>query len=351
MTLRYIGLRRRERWNRKSQRTHNAEDYQMRILLSFVVGMLLALGGSVFPGTAKAQPYPNRPITFIVPFPAGGLSDVVARVTAQELSKRIGATVVVENKAGASGTVGAGFVARSAPDGYTLLVTAIGDVTSLHYMKLNYNILTDFKQIALLAEGPPLVLIVNPSLPYKSVAELVADAKAHPGKLSFGSSGPGTSPSIAIAQLKSMAGINVVDVPYRGVTQATVAVMANEIPASFPFLANAKTLADEGKVRALATTGKTRNASTPNVPTMIELGYPGFEHEGFVGLAAPVKTPANIVEMLNKEVSAIVREESFVKRFASNGMRAPGPKSLDEVAAYMRHQVERNGEFAKMQAK
>jgi tripartite-type tricarboxylate transporter receptor subunit TctC len=323
----------------------------MRILQTFVTGMLLALSGLVFAGSADAQQYPSRPITFIVPFPAGGLSDIVARTTAQELSKRIGASVVVENKAGASGTVGAGFVARSAPDGYTLLVTAIGDVTSLHYMKLNYNILTDFKHISLLAEGPPLVLIVNPSLPFKTVAELVADAKAHPGKLSFGSSGPGTSPAIAIAQLKSMAKIDIVDVPYRGVTQAAVAVMANEIQASIPFLANVKAMADQGKVRILATTGAKRNPSIPDVPTMIELGYPGFQHEAFVGLAAPVNTPADIVAMLNKEVSAIVREESFVKRFAPNGMRAPAPKSLDEVTAYMRQQVERNGEFAKMQAK
>jgi tripartite-type tricarboxylate transporter receptor subunit TctC len=321
----------------------------MRIL-TFVAGVLLVVS-SCFTGTAEAQRYPNRTITFVVPFPAGGLSDVIARAVAQELQKRIGASVVVENKTGASGTVGAGFVARSAPDGYTLLVTAIGDVTSLHYMKLSYNILKDFEQIALFAEGPPLVLIVNASLPYKSVAELVADATAHPGKLSFGSSGPGTSPSIAIAQLKSMAKIDIVDVPYRGVTQAAVAVMANEIQASFPFLANVRGLADQGKVRALATTGATRSTSTPDLPTMIELGYPGFEHEAFVGLAAPANTPSSIVDMLNKEVSAIVREESFVKRFAPNGMRPPAQNSVKDVAAYMRQQVERNGEFAKMQAK
>jgi tripartite-type tricarboxylate transporter receptor subunit TctC len=323
----------------------------MRISLALLTGILVALSGAMSSTTADAQKYPNRPITFIVPFPAGGLSDIVARTTAQELSKRIGVSVVVENKTGASGTVGAGYVARSAPDGYTLLVTAIGDVTSLHYMKLNYNILKDFKHIALLTEGPPLVLIVNPTLPYKSVADLVADAKAHPGKLSLGSSGPGTSPSIAIAQLRSMAKIEVVDIPYRGVTQAVIAVMANEIPASFPFLANAKGLADQGKLRALATTGKTRNESTPDIPTMIELGYPGFEHEGFVGLAAPVNTPNNIIDMLNKEVGAIVREKSFVDSFAPNGMREAGPKTVDEVAAYMRDQVERNGNFAKMQAK
>jgi tripartite-type tricarboxylate transporter receptor subunit TctC len=323
----------------------------MRIV-SFLTGMLLlALSGITFAGAAEAQQYPSRTITFVVPFPAGGLSDVVARAVALELQQRIGASVVVENKTGASGTVGAGFVARSAPDGYTLLVTAIGDVTSLHYMKLNYNILKDFEHIALLAEGPPLVLIVNPSLPYKTVAELVADAKAHPGKLSFGSSGPGTSPSIAIAQLKSMAKIDIVDVPYRGVTQAAVAVMANEIQASFPFLANVKALADQGKVRPLATTGAARSPSMPDVPTMIELGYPGFQHEGFVGLAAPANTPSNIVEMLNKQVSAIVREDSFVKRFAPNGMRPPARNSVKDATAYMTEQVTRNGEFAKMQGK
>ncbi len=322
----------------------------MRIL-ALLAGLMLAMNGTFFTGTAEAEQYPKQTITFVVPFPPGGLSDIVARVVVQELQKRIGAPVVVENKVGASGTIGAGFVARSAPDGYTLLVTAVGDVTSLHYMNLNYNILKDFRHIALFVEGPPLVLIVNPVLPVKTVAELVAEAKANPGKVNFGSSGLGTSPSIAIAQLKSMANVDIVDVPYRGVVQAAVAVMAHEIQASFPFLSSAKPVIDEGKVRVLATTGATRIASMPNIPTMIEQGYPGFEHEGFVGLAAPANTPSDVVQILNKEVSAIVREEAFVKRFAPNGMRAPAQNSVKEVTAYMTRQVERNGEFAKMQAK
>jgi tripartite-type tricarboxylate transporter receptor subunit TctC len=312
----------------------------------------LVFSAVLFAGAAVAQQYPSRPITFVVPFPAGGLSDVIARAVADELQKRIGASIGVENRTGASGTIGAGYVARAEPDGYTLLVTAVGDVTSPHYMKLSYNILTDFKHIALIADGPPLVLIVNGSLPYKTVAELVAGAKASPGKLSFGSSGPGTSSAIAISQLKAMAGIDIVDVPYRGVVQAVVAVVGNEIQASFPFLANAKPLVEEGKLRMLATAGPKRIPSMPNVPTMIESGFPGFQHEGFVGLAAPAGTPQAIVDMLNREINAIAREDSFVKRFAPSGLQPPPAKnSPADVAAFMSQQVAMQAELAKLSRK
>lgn len=323
----------------------------MRSIQAFAAATLLVIGTILFASVAGAQQYPSRTVNFIVPFPAGGLSDVIARVVATELQKRIGGSIAVENRVGGSGTVGAGYVARSAPDGYTLLVTAIGDVTSLHYMKPSYNILTDFTHIALFADGPPLVLVVNPSLPYRSVAELVAGAKANPGKLSFGSSGPGTSPSIAISQLRSVAQIDIVDVPYRGVTQAAAAVMANEIHASFPFLASVRTLAEEGKIRALATTGQTRSPTLPNVPTMIESGFLGFEHEGFVGLAAPANTPPDIIDMLNKHIDAIVREEPFVKRFQPNGMRPPARNSPKDVAEYMSREVAKHRELAKLMPK
>jgi tripartite-type tricarboxylate transporter receptor subunit TctC len=219
-------------------------------------------------------------------------------------------------------------------------------------MKLSYNILTDFTHIALIADGPPVVLIVNASLPYKTVSELVAGAKAAPGKLSFGSSGSGTSSSIAISQLKSMAGIDIVDVPYRGGSQVVMGVVGNEIQASFPFLLNAKPLIEEGKLRLLATAGPARIPSMPDVPTMIESGFAGFQHEGFVGLAAPAGTPQDIVDLLNKQITAIVREESFVKRIAPNGLQPPpGRNSPADVFAFMSQQIAMHGELAKLSQK
>ena len=231
-----------------------------------LLGVLLA--AALCMSQSNAQQYPVRPVTFIVSFPAGGLSDLAARAVAQGLSKRMNASFVVENRVGASGTVGAGFVARSAPDGYTLLITAPADVTNLHYMSVSYDILSDFTHIGMIFEGPPLILIVNPSLPYKSVKDLVDDARANPGKISFGSSGPASGPSLAIAQFQSMANINVVDVPYRGVVQAALGVASGEISSAFTFQNSAKPLADDGKVRALASTGAARSSSWAGLPTM-----------------------------------------------------------------------------------
>ena len=242
--------------------------------------------------SARTQAYPSRPVTFVVPFAPGGLSDVPARVLAAEMQDRIGQPIVVENKPGASGVTGATSVWRAEPDGYTLLVNALADVQNLHYIPVPYNAVTDFALIGQITEGPPLVLIVNANLPYKSVAELVADAKANPNKVSFGTSGPASSPVIAVTQLNALAGTKIVDVPYRGSGQAAVAVVTGEIQGAFVFYSNAKPLSDDGKVRALAVAGSQRLASWPDIPTMGELGFPGFDHRGFVGLAAPGKTPA-----------------------------------------------------------
>ena len=300
---------------------------------------------------ADAQTYPSRPVTLVVPYPAGGLSDLAARAIAQELSQRMNASFIIENRVGASGTVGAGFVARSTPDGYTLLVNAPADVTNLHYMNLNYNILTDFTQVGMILEGPPLVLMANPSSPYKSVKDLVDDARANPGKLSFGSYGPASGPSIAIAQFLSMASIKIVEVPYRGVAQAALAVVTGEVAVAIAYQISVKPLVDDGKVRALASTAAKRGPSWPDLPTMIEAGFPGYQFEGFVGLAAPAKTPTAIIDLLNRHLNAAIADPAFRARFAAYGMHPREPNTPRDFADYIKREVERMGELAKLQRK
>jgi tripartite-type tricarboxylate transporter receptor subunit TctC len=218
-------------------------------------------------------------------------------------------------------------------------------------MSVSYDILSDFTHIGMIFEGPPLILIVNPSLPYKSVKDLVDDARANPGKISFGSSGPASGPSLAIAQFQSMANINVVDVPYRGVVQAALGVASGEISSAFTFQNSAKPLADDGKVRALASTGAARSSSWPGLPTMNESGFPGYEFEAFVGIAAPAKTPPNIINELSQNLNATVSDPSIQALFANLGMRPREKNSPADIATYMKREVARIGELAKLTKK
>ncbi|MCC6776812.1 MAG: tripartite tricarboxylate transporter substrate binding protein [Hyphomicrobiales bacterium] len=312
---------------------------------------VIALACAIGTATAVAQKYPTRAVTFVVPFPAGGLSDVASRALAAELQKQLGVPFVVENRVGGSGTIGAAHVARAEPDGYTILVNSIADVTNLHYVQVPYDILNDFTEIGMIVEGPPLVLVVNPSVPYKSVQELVERAKSSPGKLSFSSSGPGTPPAIALAQLKADAALDILDVPYRGSIPATLAVVAGEVQAGFVFQGGARPLANEGKLRALASTAVERDASWPELPTMIESGFPRFDHQGFSGLQAPARTPPEIIALLNQRLNQIIREPSFRERFVANGMRPPERNSPKDFADYLRREIVRHGELAKLMSK
>ncbi len=321
----------------------------MHSIASFIV----AFGLAIFAAVAQAQDYPNRNITLIVPYPAGGLSDLTVRSVATELSKRLGQSIVVDNRAGGSGIIGAQHVLRAPPDGYTLLVNATGDVVRPHYIPVPYDIVNDFTQIGMIAEGPPMVLVVNPSSPHKTVADLAAFARANRGKLTFGSSGPGTGPATAIVQFNASAKTDLVDVPYRGVSQAALAIIAGTIDGAFVYVNNAKPLVDDGKLRALAVTSADRTPAMPQLPTMIESGFPGFDINGFVGLAAPPKTPPAIVSLLNRELNAVVREADFRSRFAKDGMKPAEKNSPAEFAAYLNDQVEKNrvlAELAKQKA-
>ena len=298
--------------------------------------------------SASAQDYPIRPITLIVPFAAGGLTDVPVRVMAAMLQERIGQSVIVENKPGGSGTVGGAYAVRAAPDGYTLFANSIADVQNLYFLPVPYNAIDDFAMIGMIVEGPPLVLIVDATLPYKSLADMIADARANPAKLSFGTSGPATSPAMALSQLNALAKTEIAGVPYRGSGEAARNVSGGGVQGAFAFYAQAKPLADDNKVRALAVATPQRIPTWSEVPTMQELGFPNFDYTGFVGLAAPARTPPSVVAYLNKQLNEVVQSEAFRSRMAALGMTVPAlaQNTPEYLTTYMRKESAHQGELA-----
>jgi tripartite-type tricarboxylate transporter receptor subunit TctC len=315
----------------------------LRLCLTLCGALLV---GALFPAAAPAQNYPDRPITMIVPFAAGGLTDVPARILAAMLQDRIGQSIVVENKPGGSGTLGGAYAARAAPDGYTLFANSIADTQNLYFLPVPYNAIDDFAMIGMIVEGPPLVLIIDAALPYKSLAELLADARADPKKISFGTSGPATSPAMALAQLNALAKTEIAGVPYRGSGEAARNVSGSTIQGAFAFYAQAKPLADDGKVRALAIASPERIATWPEVPTMGELGFPNFDYRGFVGLAAPAKTPAPIIAYLNKQLNDVVQSQEFRGRMVDLGMTVPVENTPERLVDYMRKETARQATLA-----
>src|SRR3984957_16929347 len=316
---------------------------------SFRLGLPLfgALVLSVlWPVQAPAQDSPNRTITMIVPFAVGGLTDVPARVLAAMMQERIGQSIVVENRPGGSGTVGGAYAVRAAPDGYTLFANSIADAQNLYFLPVPYNAIDDFAMIGMIVEGPPLVLIIDAALPYKALADLLADARTNPGKLSFGTSGPATSPAMATAQLNALAKTAIAGAPFNGSGEAARNVTASGVQGAFAFYAQAKPLADSGKVRALAIASPQRIATWPEVPTMQELGFANFDYRGFVGLAAPAKTPAPIIAYLNKALNDVVQSQDFKSRMAALGMTVPRENPPEGLAVYMRRETIRQGELA-----
>jgi tripartite-type tricarboxylate transporter receptor subunit TctC len=298
---------------------------------------------------AHAQDFPSRPITLVVSFAPGGLTDIPARMLAPAMQQRLGQPVVVENKAGASGVVGGSYVVRSAPDGYTLLISGISEVQNFYYIHVPYKVLTDFAPVGMIADGPPLVLIVNGKSPFKSVADLIAYAKANPVKTNVSTTGPATSPAIAVAQLNSLAGTKMVAVPYNGSGPAATAVASGDVQAGFTFYPSAEGLAVSGQVRVLAVASAHRMPILPNVPTMEELGFANFEHDAFAGVLAPRKTPAFVIEALNKALNGSIRSPDFAKRLAPFGMTVPPPpNSPEQYRRFLAKQIAYQGELAKL---
>jgi tripartite-type tricarboxylate transporter receptor subunit TctC len=312
------------------------------LFAAFAICMGLATGAH-----AQSENYPNRPITIVVPFPAGGLTDVPARLAATMLQEKLGLGVVIENKTGGSGVVGAAYAARATPDGYTLFANSLADTQNMHYLPVNYNPVDDFHQIGWIVDGPPLVLIINADLPAKTLGEMLADAKANPNKYSVGTSGPASSPGLTLAQLNKTAQVQIQAVPYRGSGDAAAAAATGAIQGAFTFYSQAKPLADAGKVRAVAAASPKRLEGWPEVPTFTEQGYK-IDQRGFVGLAAPAKTPKPIVEFLNKHLNEVVQSAEFKKRMAELGMAPPpaAENTPEKFDKFMREEIARQGEMA-----
>ena len=314
--------------------------------LALLCAALLGLGLS---GGAQAQTYPNRPITWIVPFAPGGLTDVPARLAATMMQEKLGQNIVIENRTGGSGVVGATFAARAAPDGYTLLANSLADTQNIHYLPTTYSPVDDFEQIGWIVDGPALVLVIDASLPHKTLAELIADAKANPKKFSIGTSGPASSPGLSLMQMNLAAKTEIVSVPYRGSGEAARAVIGGAIQGAFTFYSQAKPLVDDGKLRAIAVASPKRIEAWSDVPTFLELGY-NIVSRGFVGLAAPAKTAKPIILILNKNLNDVVQSQSFKQKMAELGM-APPPASdnmPEKFDAYMREEVARQGVLAEL---
>jgi tripartite-type tricarboxylate transporter receptor subunit TctC len=300
---------------------------------------------------AQAQPenYPSRPITVVVPFPAGGLTDVPARLAASMLQDKVGQGVVIENKTGGSGVVGAAYAARATPDGYTLFANSLADTQNLHYLPVNYSPVDDFAMIGWIVDGPPLVLAINADLPHKTLAELLTDAKANPSKYSFGTSGPASSPGLTLAQFNKAAQTQITAVPYRGSGDAVAAVATGAIQGAFTFFSQAKPLVDSGKVRPIAVAGPKRLDAWPDVPTMAEQGFK-IDQRGFVGLAAPAKTPKPIVDLLSTRLNEVVQSDAFKKRMRELGMAPPpaAENTPERFTAFMRDEIARQGTYAEL---
>ena len=301
-----------------------------------LLGALLALGA----GTAGAQDYPTRPVRVIVPFSPGGAVDGPMRVIAQELSKRLGQQVVVENKPGAGATIGTEIVARAAPDGYTLLLASQTNAISASlYKSLPFDPIEDFTPISLIGREPG-VLVVHPSLPVKTLQEFVAYAKARPGKVDYASSGNGSGQHLFMAQLAAQTGMQLNHVPYRGSGQATTDVIAGLVPVAIPGTAGMVGHIKAGKVRALAVTGATRAPQLPDVPTVIESGVPGYEAYVWMGLLAPKGTPAPVVDRLYRELKEVLAGAEAKTYMANAGIEIVG-SSPAEFGAFFRAERDR----------
>jgi tripartite-type tricarboxylate transporter receptor subunit TctC len=281
----------------------------------------LAAGAAALPAVSRfawAQAYPSRPVRIIVPFAAAGAFDIMARLIGQWLSERLGQQFVVENRPGAGGNIGTEVVVRATADGYTLLM--VGTQTAINatlYEKLNFNFIRDIAPVASIIRGP-YVMVVNPSVPAKTVPEFVAYAKANPGKISMGSPGVGTAPHVAGELFKMMAGVDMVPVHYRGAGPGLVDLIAGQVQVSFASMPSSVGYIRAGQLRALAVTTATRLEVLPDVPTVGEF-VPGYEASGWYGVGAPKGTLVEIIEMLNKEINAALGDPKMMARLADLG--------------------------------
>ena len=304
----------------------------------------LALVTSAVATCAFAQAWPNKPISLVVPFPPGGTTDVLARAIGQQLSTSLGQPVIVESKPGAGATIGADFVAKSKPDGYTFLMGAVRHtIATTVYKKLPYDFQKDFAPVSIVALVPN-VLTTNATVSAKSVAELLALAKAQPGKLTYGSNGNGTAQHLIGAQFESMGKVALVHVPYKGSGPLATDLLGGQISMSFDTITPVLPHIKAGKLRALAVTTAKRSPALPDVPTLDEAGLKGFNLGTWFGVLAPTGTPAPIVERMNREIARIVALPDFKKK-----MEEIGAEPIGNTSAQMAQQIKEDTErYAKL---
>ena len=317
------------------------------VLLRQIVA-LLALAGAVIASTsaAIAEDYPSRPVKIIVPFGAGGPTDVYTRAIAEELRKSLHQPFVMENRPGAGTTIGTDVVAKSQPDGYTLLmVSGTQTVNETLYAHKPYQLMRDLVPIAPLIDTD-LVLVAHPSVPAKSLGELLALARAKPGTLNYGSSGPGSNYHMAGELLKNLTGVDIVHVPYKGSTGARNDILSGQIQILFDSVPTMAPQIKAGMVRALGTSGRSRSAILPDVPTMAEAGVPGFNATLWVGFMAPAGTPKPIIDKLHDEITRILRRPDIKQAWEKTGA-TPIVMTQPEFKGFMEAQVAKWAEVIK----
>jgi tripartite-type tricarboxylate transporter receptor subunit TctC len=319
----------------------NQNPQYQRIMQTAALAVLLGSGSA-----AMAQAWPDKNVTIVVPFATGGTTDAIARTLGQELSKSLGKPVIVENKPGAGATIGADYVAKAKPDGYVLLLGAVHHtIASSVYKKLPYDFQRDLAPVSTVALVPN-VLVVNPNVPAKDVAELIALAKKTPGKLTFGSNGNGTGQHLIGAQFGIASGTNIMHVPYKGSGPLTIDLLAGQIDMSFDTVTPVLSHIRAGKLRALAVTTIKRSAALPDVPTLDESGLKGFDQGTWFGVLAPAATPKDIVARLNAEIVKITNAPDFRKRMDEIGAVPIGNTSA-QMAAQIKTDTERYAKLVK----
>jgi len=305
---------------------------------------LVGGAAAAWPLAARAQGYPTRPVTIVVPYTPGGSTEILTRIIAQNLTPRLGQTVIVENRPGAGTVIGASYVAKAEPDGYTLLMvtpTPMAINVRVH-KELPYDPVRDFVPLVMVAAAP-FVLIVNPELPVRSVKELIAYAKERPGKLSYGSGGVGAPHHLYAELFKSMTGIQLTHVPYKGSVPALNDVLAGHIELMFCDVPPAAGMIQAGKVRALGVTTKARLAAFPDLPPISEAGVPGFEVAGWFMVVAPARTPPAVVDKLHTEMKTVLATPALKEQIAKLSLLPLETGSIDDMKSFVKSEIVRWG--------
>ena len=315
-----------------------------RHALALLAGAAFA---SAIPLAAQAQAYPTKPITIIVPFSAGGTTDILARILGQALTTELGQTVVIDNKAGAGGNIGGQAAARAPADGYTLFMGTVGThaINQALYKKMPFDPVKDFAPLTRVANVPNL-LVANPAQPYKNVAELIAYAKANPGKINFGSSGSGSSIHLSGELFNALAKVDMMHVPYKGSAPAVTDLLGNQIGIMFDNMPSAIQHVRSGKLRALAVTTAKRSPELPNVPTIAEAGVPGYEATSWFGMFAPVATPAPVLAKLHGAIVKVLAKPDVIKKINEQGAETTS-ETPEQFAAFIKAETTKWGKVVK----